>query len=162
MIKYATLEGVSNEVLFEAFMQAFTGFRITTETTYDSFCEMLAERNYDPSISLGAYELETGRLVSFVLNSILVEDPLTVYDILTGTIPEYRRQGILKNIFGMIKKMLQQNMVQLYTTEVLKTNPNALRLYLSVGFEIADEVVNIIKTPKGSREVCEYKIVMNI
>lgn len=140
MIKYSTLEGVSNKIVFEAFMKAFVGFRITTKTTYDSFCEMLAERNYDPVISLGAFDLETGELVCFVLNSILENEPLTVYDILTGTIPEYRRQGIAKNIFDQIKMMLKQRDVKLYTTEVL----------------------NIIKTPKGSREVYEYKIVMNV
>ena len=58
--------------------------------------------------------------------------------------------------------LLQQNEVKLYTTEVLKSNPEALGLYLSVGFTIKDEVVNIIKTPKGSREVYEYEIVMSI
>lgn len=162
MINYSTLEGVSNKIVFDAFMKAFVGFRITTETTYDSFCEMLAERNYDPAISLGAFDLETGELVSFVLNSILENEPLTVYDILTGTIPEYRRKGVAKNIFDQIKVMLKQRDVKIYTTEVLKTNPGALELYLSVGFEIEEEVVNIIKTPKGSREVYEYKIIMNV
>ena len=39
--------------------------------------------------------------------------------------------------------------------------PN-LELYLSVGFAIKNEVVNVIKTPKGSREVYEYEIVMSI
>ncbi len=58
--------------------------------------------------------------------------------------------------------MLKQRDVKIYTTEVLKTNLGALELYLSVGFEIEEEVVNIIKTPKGSREVYEYKIVMNV
>ncbi len=53
MIRYSTLENVSNEVLFKAFMQSFQGFRITTETTYESFSEMLAERNYDGQFRLG-------------------------------------------------------------------------------------------------------------
>ena len=53
MIRYSTLENVSNEILFEAFMLSFQGFRITNETTYESFSEMLAERNYDATISIG-------------------------------------------------------------------------------------------------------------
>ncbi len=162
MINYTTLENVSNEILFKAFMKSFQGFRITTETTYESFSEMLAERNYDPKISIGAFDTESGELVSYVLNSILEKDVKTAYDILTGTIPDYRRQGISRTIFKKAKTLLHQNEVKLYTTEVLKSNPDALALYLSVGFSIKDETVNIIKTPKGSREVYEYEITMNI
>lgn len=162
MIRYSTLENVSNEVLFKAFMQSFQGFRITTETTYESFSEMLAERNYDATISIGAFDTETGELVSYVLNSTLERETKTAYDILTGTIPNYRRQGISRTIFEKMKILLQQKEVKLYTTEVLKTNLGALELYLSVGFTIKNEVVNVIKTPKGSREIFEYEIVMRI
>ncbi len=162
MIRYCTLENVSNKILFEAFMKSFQGFRITTETTYESFSEMLAERDYDATISIGAFDTETGELVSYVLNSILDRDIKTAYDILTGTIPNYRRQGISRTIFEKMKILLQQNEVKVYTTEVLKTNPDALALYLSVGFAIKDEVVNVIRTPKGNREVYEYEIVMSI
>lgn len=162
MIRYSTLENVSIEVLFKAFMQSFQGFRITTETTYESFSEMLTERNYDATISIGAFDTETGELVSYVLNSILERDTKTAYDILTGTIPNYRRQGISRTIFEKMKILLQQNEVKLYTTEVLKTNQGALELYLSVGFTIKKEVINVIKTPKGRREVYEYEIVMSI
>lgn len=52
--------------------------------------------------------------------------------------------------------------MKVYTTEVLKNNPDALALYLSVGFAIKDEVVNVIRTPKGNREVYEYEIFMSI
>lgn len=162
MIRYSTLENVSNRELFIAFMQSFQGFRITTETTYESFSEMLAERNYDPKISIGAFDTKTGELVSYVLNSILDKEVKTAYDILTGTIPNYRRCGISRNIFEKIRILLQQNDVKLYTTEVLKNNSAALELYLSVGFEIKNDVVNVINTINGSREVYEYEIIMSI
>lgn len=162
MITYSTLENVTKQELFEAFMSSFQGFRITTETTYESFFEMLDQRNYDPTISLGAFDSETGELVSYVLNSVLDRDVKTAYDILTGTVPSYRRRGISRMIFEKMRVLLQQNEVKIYTTEVLKSNPGALGLYLSVGFFINKEVVHIITTPKGSREVFEYEIVMNV
>ena len=162
MINYSTLENVTDRELFDAFMLSFQGFQITTETTYESFSQMLMERNYNPSISIGAFDSETGELVSYVLNSILVREVKTAYDILTGTIPDYRRRGIARNIFEMMKILLRENEVKLYTTEVLKSNQGALELYLSVGFTIKDEVANIITTPKGSREIYEYEISMNI
>ncbi len=61
-----------------------------------------------------------------------------------------------------VKSVLIQKDVKVYTTEVLKSNLGALELYLSVGFAINAEVVKTIKTPKGSREVCEYEIIMNL
>ena len=64
--------------------------------------------------------------------------------------------------FEKIRILLQQNDVKLYTTEVLKNNSAALALYLSVGFEIRNEVVNVINTINESREVYEYEIVMSI
>lgn len=162
MIIYSTLEDVSIRTIFYAFMKSFEGFRITTETTYESFSEMLLEQNYDPTISIGAFDSETNELVSYVLNSIREKDVITAYDILTGTVPNYRRRGLSRTIFERLKVLLAQKDVKLYTTEVLKTNPEALSLYTSVGFSIKKEVVNVIKTPKGNREVYEYEIVMNI
>lgn len=162
MIKYNTLENVSHETLFNAFMKSFQGFRITTEVTFESFSEMLTERNYNPAISIGAFDVETGELVSYVLNSILDRDVKTTYAILTGTIPNFRRQGISRNVFEQMKTLLKQLDVKMYTTEVLKDNSAALELYLSIGFVIKEEVVKIIKTPKGNREVYEYEIVMDL
>ena len=162
MITYSTLENVTKRELFNAFMSSFHGFQITTETTYESFCEMLEQRNYDASISLGAFDSETGELVSYVLNSMLDREVKTAYDILTGTIPSYRRRGISRKIFEKMKMLLKQNEVKIYTTEVLKNNHEALELYLSVGFSVKNEIVNVITTPKGSREVFEYEIVMDV
>ncbi len=42
------------------------------------------------------------------------------------------------------------------------SDTGALGLYLSVGFSISREVVHTITTPKGSREVLEYEIVMKV
>ena len=162
MIIYSTLENVTKQELFDAFILSFQGFRIITETTYESFCEMLEQRNYDATISIGAVDSDTGELVSYVLNSMLERDVKTAYDILTGTIPSYRRRGISKKIFEKMKLLLQQNEVKIYTTEVLKNNSEALGLSLAVGFSIRNEVVNTITTPKGSRDVFEYEIVMNV
>ena len=74
MLEYATLENVSKVVLFETFMKTADNFRIKDEANLDMFCEMLLERDYDPAISVGAFDTETGEMVSFVLNSILKND----------------------------------------------------------------------------------------
>lgn len=162
MITYTTLETVSYETIYNAFVKAFVGFRIVTEATYESFCEMLMEQKYDAAISIGAFESETGELVSFVLNSILRDDTQTAYDILTGTIPEYRRQGLSRIIFEKVKGLLKQKHKVLYKTEVKKNNAPAITLYKSIGFEIQNEVVTTVKIPGGSRAVEQYEIVMRM
>lgn len=134
MITYTTLEKVSYKTLYEAFMQAFVGFRITTEATYETFCEMLEERDYNPTISISAIDSETGELVGFVLNSILANDTKIAYDILTGTIPNYRRLGISRTIFDKVKLLMQQKQIELYTTEVKKNNTAALGSLLTKRF----------------------------
>lgn len=162
MIKYSTMEKVSKEVLFETFMKTADSFRIKDEVNLDMFCEMLIEHDYDPTISIGAFDTGTGELVSFVLNSILKNDKKTAYDILTGTIPNYRRMGISRAIFDKVKILLKEKQVELYTTEVKRNNTIAWNLYKSIGFEIKKEVVTIIKTPYGNREVEQYEIIMKI
>lgn len=162
MITYSTLETTSYQTLYNAFLQAFEGFKITTEADYTTFCEMLKEKAYNPAISIGAFDSETGELVSFVLNSIIPDNSKTAYDILTGTIPEYRREGIVRSIFNKTKNILRENGIELYTTEVLKSNSNALKLYLSIGFEIKRDIINTIKVPGGIREVAEYEIILKL
>ena len=161
MITYTTLENVSHERLFDSFMKAFVGFRIVKEVDLPTFSEMLSSQNYDPRLSIGALDSDTGELISFVLNSIQDHGD-TAYVILTGTVPDYRRCGIARTIFKQIIELLKENQIKSYTTEVLKTNPAALNLYQSLGFEIQNEVTKTIKTLNGSRSVTEYKIVLNI
>lgn len=58
MIKYSTLENVSNKVLFETTMKTSNGGRITKEANLEMFSDMLKERDYDPAISVGAFDTE--------------------------------------------------------------------------------------------------------
>ncbi len=103
------MENVSKEMLFDTFMKTADNFQIKDEVNLDMFCEMLIEHDYDPTISVGAFDTETGEFVSFVLNSILKNDKKTAYDILTGTIPDYRRMGISRAIFDKVKILLKRS-----------------------------------------------------
>ena len=144
MIKYSTLENVSNEVLFETNMKTASE-RLKKEVNLDMFCEMLREQDYDPTISVGAFDTDTGECVSLVLNSILKDKEKTAYDIITCTIPEYRRRGI-----------------EMYTTETKRDNVIAQSMYRSLGFEITNEVVTTLKTLTGSRQVEQVEVVMKL
>ena len=161
MIKYSTLENVSNEVLFDTNWKTMSE-RLKKEVNLERFCEMLREQDYDPTISVGAFDTETGECVSLVLNSILKDKEKTAYDIITCTIPEYRRRGIARTIFEKVKVLLRERGIEIYTTETKRDNLIAQSMYRSLGFEIKDEVVTTLKTLNGSRQVEQVEVVMKL
>ena len=161
MIKYSTLENVSNEVLYETNLKTMSE-RLKKEVNLDRFCEMLREQDYDPTISVGAFDTETGECVSLVLNSIRKDKEKTAYDIITCTIPEYRRMGIARTIFEKVKVLLKERGIEIYTTETKRDNFIAQNMYRSLGFEIKGEVVTTLKTLNGSRQVEQYEVVMKL
>jgi len=161
MIKYSTLENVSNEVLFETNLKTMSE-RLKREVNLDMFCKMLREQDYDPTISVGAFDTDTGECVSLVLNSILKDKEKTAYDIVTCTIPEYRRRGIARTIFEKVKVLLRERGIEIYTTETKRDNVIAQSMYRSLGFEITNEVVTTLKTLAGSRQVEQVEVVMKL
>ncbi len=161
MIQYTTLENVSGEVLFETNRKTMSE-RLKKEVNLDSFCEMLREQDYDPTISVGAFDTETGECVSLVLNCIRKDKEKTAYDIITCTIPEYRRMGIARTIFEKVKVLLKERGIEIYTTETKRDNIIAQNMYRSLGFEIKNEVVTTLKTLNGSRQVEQYEVVMKL
>ena len=161
MITYTTLENVSGEVLFETNRKTMSE-RLKKEVDLDKFCEMLREHDYDPAISVGAFDTETGECVSLVLNCILKDKEKTAYDIITCTIPEYRRRGIARTIFEKVKVLLRERGIEIYTTETKRDNVIAQSMYRSLGFEITNEVVTTLKTLAGSRQVEQVEVVMKL
>lgn len=161
MIKYSTLENVSYEALFETNLKTMSE-RLKQEVNLDKFCEMLREQDYDPAISVGAFDTETGECVSLVLNCVLKDKEKTAYDIITCTIPEYRRLGIARTIFEKVKVLLKERGIEIYTTETKRDNFIAQNMYRSLGFEITNEVVTTLKTLNGSRQVEQYEVVMRL
>lgn len=161
MIKYSTLENVSNEVLYKTNLKTMSD-RLKSEVNLERFSDMLREQNYDPTISVGAFDTETGECVSLVLNSILKDREKTAYDIITCTIPDYRRMGIARTIFEKVKVLLKEKGIEIYKTETKRSNTIAQNMYRSLGFEITEEVVTTLKTPNGSREVEQYEVVMKL
>ena len=123
---------------------------------------MLSEQDYDPTISIGAFDTETGECVGLVLNSILKDKEKNAYDIITCTIPEYRRRGIARTIFEKVKALLKERGIETYTTKTKRTNTIAQNMYRSLGFEIKNEVVTTLKTLNGSRQVEQVEVVMKL
>lgn len=138
MFQYKTLENIRIEVLQEAFVKAFSDYQVKIDMPMWKFQGMLQRRGYAPSLSVGAFQGE--RLVGFVLNGFRDwNGKATVYDLGTGVISEYRKQGITSSILTYLKTLLKEKGVEQYLLEVLQTNTSAFQLYKKQGFEVVRE-----------------------
>jgi len=135
MLAYRTLNNVSIETLHEAFQNAFSDYQVEMNLSIETFKQMLQRRGYAPEISIGAFKDD--RLVGFILNGLRnLNGKTTVYDIGTGVIIDYRRQGVTSNMLLNVKEVLKQKQIEQYLLEVIQSNTSALQLYKKEGFKI--------------------------
>lgn len=133
MITYRFLAGTSIEVLHEAFLNAFADYQVNMDMPLGKFGEMLRRRGYEENISMGAFAGET--LVGFVLNGLRNwHGQTTAYDLGTGVLPEYRRQGLTNEMLKRVSARLKADSIGGYLLEVLTTNSSAVDLYAKQGF----------------------------
>ncbi len=135
MLDYRTLNNTGIEILHEAFRNAFSDYQVEMNLSIETFNQMLQRRGYAPEISIGAFKND--RLVGFVLNGFRnLNGKTTVYDIGTGVIIDYRRQGVTSNMLLNVKELLKQKQIEQYLLEVIQSNTSALQLYQNEGFKI--------------------------
>lgn len=133
MITYRFLEGTRIEALHEAFLGVFADYQVKMEMPLDRFSEMLTRRGYDANISIGAFNGE--RLVGVVLNGLRNRNgEWTAYDLGTGVVQDFRRQGITSEMLHLVLTKLRAESVSLYLLEVLADNASAIALYTRHGF----------------------------
>ncbi len=131
-----SLEKVSNDMLFEAFQEAFKDYEM--QLSQPELLRMLHRRGYTPKLSFGAFSGE--KLVSFTFNGTgRFNTHLTAYDTGTGTIEEYRGKGLASRIFEYSIPPLKGAGISQYLLEVLQHNSTAVSLYRKLGFEVSRE-----------------------
>lgn len=139
MFSYNDLEFIDTKVIYECFLDAFSDYQIQIDLPYWKFEQMLKRRGFEPKMSMGAFEDD--RLIGFVLNGYRIwKGKTTVYDLGTGVITEYRRQGITSEMLVNIKELFKEKDVEQYLLEVLKPNESAIQLYEKEGFETEREL----------------------
>lgn len=139
MVYFKVLDNTSIEIIYKTFLQAFCDYQVEIELPFWKFQQMIKRRGFEAQISIGAFENE--RLVGFVLNGLREwKGKSTAYDLGTGVIPEYRRQGLTTDIIQNIKKLFKEKQVEQYLLEVLKPNESAIQLYKKEGFKIEREL----------------------
>lgn len=126
-----SLENIDFETLFDGFSKAFSDYEVHFDKS--EVRSMLTRRGYDPKLSFAAFEGTD--IVAFTLNGTGLFDGVpTAYDTGTGTIKEYRGQGLAGKIFNYSLPYLRQAGIRQYLLEVLQNNHRAISIYRQMGF----------------------------
>jgi len=124
------------DVLFKAFEQAFADYEVQLDKI--QLKTMLKRRGFNTDLSFAAFE--GNEVVSFTCNGIGNFNGIyTAYDTGTGTLKEYRGQGLATKIFNHSIPYLKEAGVKQYLLEVLQHNARAVSVYRKIGFEVSRE-----------------------
>lgn len=124
------------DVVFEAFSGAFADYEMQLNKV--QLQSMFQRRGFDPDLSFAAFD--AGKIVAFTCNGIgNFEGIPTVYDTGTGTLRNYRGQGLATRIFEYSLPYLREKGFKQYLLEVLQHNTKAVSVYRNLGFEVTHE-----------------------
>ncbi|MBD5311311.1 MAG: GNAT family N-acetyltransferase [Muribaculaceae bacterium] len=135
-MEFRNLEHTDFDTCFRSFERAFSDYEIHFDK--EEVRSMLKRRGYNPRLSFAAFE--NGEIVSFTLNGIGMFNGIpTAYDTGTGTVKEYRGQGIAGKIFSYSLPYLKDAGIRQYLLEVLQNNNNAIAVYRRMNFKTTGE-----------------------
>ncbi len=124
------------ETIFKAFSQAFADYDIQLNS--EELKTMWKRRGLNPNLSFAAFDGEN--IVAFTLNGIGNFNGIKMaYDTGTGTLKEYRGQGLATKIFDYSIPYLKEANIKHYLLEVLQHNTKAVSVYRNIGFEVTRE-----------------------
>jgi len=130
------LEQIDFDTLFRGFERAFADYEI--HFGKEEVRSMLKRRGYNPKLSFAAFD--NGEIVSFTLNGTGTFNGIsTAYDTGTGTVKEYRGQGLAGKIFASSIPFLKEAGIGQYLLEVLQNNLKAISVYRRMNFEVTRE-----------------------
>jgi ribosomal protein S18 acetylase RimI-like enzyme len=148
-----SLKNTDFNIIFKAFSQAFADYEMQLNS--EQLQAMLERRGFNPDLSFAAFQ--NNEIVSFTFNGIGKFNGIsTAYDTGTGTLKDYRGQGLATKIFDYSIPYLKEANIKQYLLEVLQHNASAVSVYRNLGFETSrefnyfiqkkDAVSNAVKT----------------
>ena len=135
-MKITSLEELSFDQIYKAFAEAFKDYEMQLDE--NGLKKMLGRRGFVPELSFGAFTDD--RMISFTFNGIgKFNGKHTAYDTGTGTIEEFRGQGLATKIFKHSIPLLKEAGIKQYLLEVLQHNDAAVSVYKKLGFKVSRE-----------------------
>lgn len=136
VMEIKSLAATSFDTIFKAFTLAFADYEM--QLNKRELHTMIHRRGFNPALSFAAFEGE--EMVAFTLNGIgNFEGVPTAYDTETGTLKEYRGQGLATQVFEYSIPYLRKAGIKQYLLEVLQHNTKAISVYRNLGFQVTRE-----------------------
>ena len=124
------------ETITKACIKAFADYELQLDA--EELKTMWKRRGFNPDLSFAAFEGED--IVAYTLNGIGDFNGIKMaYDTGTGTLKEYRGQGLATKIFEYSIPYLKAANINHYLLEVLQHNTKAVSVYRKIGFEVTRE-----------------------
>jgi len=141
-----SLNNISFNIIYEGFSRAFAKYEM--QLNKEELLTMIRRRGFVAELSFGAFVND--KLVSFTFNGIGDYNGLkTAYDTGTGTIEEYRGQGLASKIFAFSVPFLKKQGITQYLLEVLQHNSKAVSVYSKAGFKVSREFNYFVEEQKN-------------
>lgn len=142
-----TLDSCTFDELYATFSAAFADYEVQVDEP--GLRRMLRRRGFDPALSFGLRM--DGRLVSFTFNGIGdFAGERCAYDSGTGTLPDFRGQGLASGLFTASLPTLWRAGVRNYVLEVLQHNEAAVSVYKRLGFTTSREFSYHVQSDLGA------------
>lgn len=142
------------KTIYIAFSNAFADYDI--QLSSNELRAMLKRRGFNPDLSFAAFEGNS--VVAFTLNGIGSFNGIKMaYDTGTGTLKDYRGQGLATKIFEYSIPHLNEANINHYLLEVLQHNTKAVSIYSKIGFKVARELNYFVwKNEEIKNEIINY------
>ncbi|MBI9055798.1 MAG: GNAT family N-acetyltransferase [Bacteroidales bacterium] len=136
MTTIKSLSKTNFDTIFLAFEEAFKDYEV--QLNKEELGDMLNRRGFVPDLSFGAFDND--KIIAFTLTGIGLYNGInTAYDTGTGTIKEYRGQGLASEIFNYSLSFLKKANIRNFMLEVLQYNSKAISVYQNLGFKVSRE-----------------------
>jgi ribosomal protein S18 acetylase RimI-like enzyme len=134
-LEVKTLSNISTEIVYEAFLKAFSDYEVPMNLSFDDFKEMLIIRDINFDYSIGCFNDK--ELVGFIICGYReIGGKKLCYDGGTGIVKEFRRKGIASKLLSSLIDLFQSKGIDEFILEVLENNISAIDLYRKNGFVI--------------------------
>jgi len=129
-----TLNGVSVEVILDAFNLSFSDYFVPFHLTLEQLNSKIFAENVDLGLSVGVFEAEN--LVAFILHGVHETDGQKIsYNAGTGVIPQKRGLGLTAKMYAYMLPILKEKKFSTVWLEVISENTPAIKSYEKVGFK---------------------------
>ncbi|MGG1572647.1 GNAT family N-acetyltransferase [Fictibacillus sp. NRS-1165] len=139
MVSIKRFDTLSFQEAVDLFNEGFKHYFTDITLTVDSLIKKLANEDLSPEKSVVAFDQE--KPVGFVMNGFrTVDGQKASWNGGTGIIPEYRGNGVGKEMISACMGIYEEEGVDLLLLEAISENTRAIKLYESMGYSVFDEL----------------------